>query len=44
MWNEGFGFIEFCNITCRGRVCLPENIYMDAYGWANPAPTWNVCG
>ena len=24
---------------CRGRVCLPEYIYVDAYGRADPAPT-----
>ena len=26
-------------LTCRGRVCLPENTRADAFGRANPAPT-----
>ena len=26
-------------LTCRGRVCLPENTRVDAFGRANPAPT-----
>ena len=30
--------------NCRGRVCLPENIHLDAYGRANPAPTLANCG
>ena len=25
-------------------VCLPENIHLDAYGRANPAPTLANCG
>ena len=33
-----------CQLTCRSRVCLPENIHVDAYGRANPAPTLANCG
>ena len=29
-----------CQLTCRGRVSLPEYIHVDAYGRANPAPAW----
>ena len=31
--------VRILPINCRGRVCQPENIHVDAYGRANPAPT-----
>ena len=38
--------VHILPITCRGRVCLPENIHVNTYGRANPAPTggWGKCG
>ena len=31
--------VRILPITCRGRVCLPENIHVDTYGRGEPAPT-----
>ena len=36
--------VRILPINCRGRGCLPENIHLDAYGRANPAPTLANCG
>ena len=33
-----------CQLTCRGRVCLPEYIHAGAYGRATPTPTLAHCG
>ena len=31
-----------CQLTCRGRVCLPENIHVDAYRRSNPTLHWLI--